>query len=100
MLSRDKMKRKRWLVCFMGILLISACRSKDRSTSQTGLPSNTAKEGAAFEFDLQGHRGARGLAPENSLPAFKKALELGVNTLELDVVVTKTNSCWYPMNPG
>ena len=42
-----------------------------------------------YTFDLQGHRGARGLAPENSLPAFKKALSLGVNTLELDVVISK-----------
>jgi glycerophosphoryl diester phosphodiesterase len=40
-------------------------------------------------FDLQGHRGARGLLPENTLPAFEKAIELGVNTLELDVGVTK-----------
>lgn len=40
------------------------------------------------EFDWQGHRGARGLLPENTIPAFKKAMELGVNTLELDVVVT------------
>lgn len=40
-------------------------------------------------FDLQGHRGARGILPENSIPGFKKALELGVNTLELDVVVSK-----------
>lgn len=38
-------------------------------------------------FDLQGHRGARGLLPENSLPGFRKALELGVTTLEMDVVV-------------
>lgn len=44
-----------------------------------------------YKFDLQGHRGARGLAPENTLHAFQKALELGVNTLELDVVVTKDN---------
>jgi glycerophosphoryl diester phosphodiesterase len=36
-------------------------------------------------FDLQGHRGARGLLPENSLPAFARALTLGVTTLELDV---------------
>lgn len=36
-------------------------------------------------FDLQGHRGARGLEPENTLPAFERALELGVSTLELDV---------------
>ena len=41
------------------------------------------------KFDLQGHRGARGLMPENTLEAFKKAMELGVNTLELDVVITK-----------
>lgn len=40
-------------------------------------------------FDLQGHRGARGVLPENSIPGFKRALELGVNTLELDVVVSK-----------
>ena len=42
-----------------------------------------------YKFDLQGHRGARGLAPENTLQAFKKAMDLGVNTLELDIVVTK-----------
>ena len=40
-------------------------------------------------FDLQGHRGARGLLPENTIPAFLRALELGVTTLELDVVIAK-----------
>jgi glycerophosphoryl diester phosphodiesterase len=40
-------------------------------------------------LDLQGHRGARGLAPENTLPAFALALGLGVDTLELDVGVTR-----------
>lgn len=39
-------------------------------------------------FDLQGHRGARGLLPENTLPAFELALELGVMTLELDTVIS------------
>jgi glycerophosphoryl diester phosphodiesterase len=39
-------------------------------------------------FDLQGHRGARGLAPENTLAAFAKALEIGVTTLETDLAVT------------
>jgi len=48
-----------------------------------------AQEPAAF--DIQGHRGARGLMPENTIPAFLKALELGVDTLELDVVVSKDN---------
>jgi glycerophosphoryl diester phosphodiesterase len=40
-------------------------------------------------IDLQGHRGARGLAPENTLPGFELALSLGVDTLELDVGVTR-----------
>ena len=40
-------------------------------------------------FDLQGHRGARGLAPENSLPAWRKALEIGVDTIECDMAITR-----------
>ena len=39
-------------------------------------------------FDLQGHRGARGLMPENTIPAMLKGVELGVDTVEFDVVVT------------
>lgn len=39
-------------------------------------------------MDVQGHRGARGYLPENTLPAFARALEIGVDTLELDVGVT------------
>jgi glycerophosphoryl diester phosphodiesterase len=45
--------------------------------------------GVASGLDLQGHRGARGLLPENTLPAFALALTLGVTTLELDTAVTK-----------
>jgi glycerophosphoryl diester phosphodiesterase len=44
--------------------------------------------GGAAAFDLQSHRGGRGLLPENSLPAFAHSLELGVHTLELDIGVT------------
>lgn len=43
---------------------------------------------SAQTFDLQGHRGARGLAPENTLPGFARALAVGVTTLELDVGVS------------
>ncbi|MBA3774959.1 MAG: glycerophosphodiester phosphodiesterase [Betaproteobacteria bacterium] len=42
-----------------------------------------------FAFDLQGHRGARGLAPENTLAAFRLALDIGVTTLETDLAVTQ-----------
>lgn len=48
------------------------------TTTQTGL-------------DKQGHRGSRGLMPENTIPAMMKALELGVSTLEMDVVISKDN---------
>jgi glycerophosphoryl diester phosphodiesterase len=44
---------------------------------------------ASQALDIQGHRGARGLAPENTLPAFAKALEIGVTTLEMDCGITK-----------
>ena len=43
----------------------------------------------ASAFDLQGHRGARGLAPENTIPGFETALRIGVTTLELDTAMTR-----------
>src|SRR5258708_38785632 len=43
----------------------------------------------AQAFDLQGHRGTRGVAPENPLPASRRALELGGDTLECDMAITK-----------
>ena len=44
---------------------------------------------AQTQIDLQGHRGARWLLPENTLAGFAKTLQLGVTTLELDVVATR-----------
>lgn len=40
-------------------------------------------------FDVQGHRGARGLMPENTLAGFSHALSLGVTTLEMDLGITR-----------
>jgi len=40
-------------------------------------------------FDLQGHRGARGLKPENTLPSFEAALDAGVDSIETDVHLTR-----------
>jgi len=48
-----------------------------------------ALAGSASALDLQGHRGARGLAPENSLAAFEIGIQQGVTTLELDIAITK-----------
>lgn len=50
-------------------------------------------------YDLQGHRGARGLMPENTIPAMVKALELGVTTLELDLVITKDEQVLVSHDP-
>jgi len=54
---------------------------------------------SAGAFDAQGHRGARGLAPENTLPAFARALSIGVDTLELDVGVTRDGILVVSHNP-
>jgi glycerophosphoryl diester phosphodiesterase len=43
----------------------------------------------AASFDLQGHRGARGLKPENTLPSFEVAFDLGVGSVETDVHLTR-----------
>jgi glycerophosphoryl diester phosphodiesterase len=45
--------------------------------------------GRAKDFLVIGHRGARGLLPENSLPSFQKAIRLGVQGLEMDIRVSR-----------
>ena len=46
---------------------------------------------AATRIIVHGHRGARGLRPENTIPAFEYAIRAGVDVLEMDVAVTKDN---------
>ncbi len=53
------------------------------------LVSSGATSTSLPAFDAQGHRGARGLYPENTLPAFAAALAIGVTTLEMDVGLTR-----------
>jgi glycerophosphoryl diester phosphodiesterase len=58
------------LLGLVGLLSLAACQT-------------------APTFDLQGHRGARGHAPENTITAFDRALAIGVSTLELDTGITQ-----------
>ena len=51
----------------------------------------TATSSIAGDLNVIGHRGAAGLLPENTLAGFKKAMELGVDTIELDVHLTSDN---------
>ncbi|MEU0544591.1 glycerophosphodiester phosphodiesterase family protein [Nocardia sp. NPDC005978] len=57
-------------------------------TASAVLAMPGAAAAPASDFDLQAHRGGRGLVVENTLPAFAHALELGVSTLELDIGIT------------
>jgi len=45
----------------------------------------------AGDLNVIGHRGAAGLLPENTLAGFKRAMEIGVDTIELDILLTSDN---------
>ena len=51
--------------------------------------STKVSKNPLLALDLQGHRGCRGLMPENTIPAFLKAIDWHVTTLEMDAVITK-----------
>ena len=70
------------------ISTIYAQPSRSQESTHTQKPSQNQLK-LIPSLDLQGHRGARGLMPENTLPAFKEALKRGMNTLELDVSLTQ-----------
>ncbi|MEC8662156.1 MAG: glycerophosphodiester phosphodiesterase family protein, partial [Pseudomonadota bacterium] len=53
------------------------------------LPQVAAFSGNSDTIRVVGHRGARGIMPENSLVGFDFALSIGVNLLEFDVVMTR-----------
>ncbi|HET9664691.1 MAG TPA: glycerophosphodiester phosphodiesterase family protein, partial [Burkholderiales bacterium] len=55
----------------------------------TGLAATLLMVTSAHSLDIQAHRGGRGLMPENTLPAFARALAIGVTTLELDCAITR-----------
>ena len=84
---------KRWLFIFYRALsiaifgsailfFISSCQSTDRSASPV------QQKAAAKKIYVIGHRGAAGLAPENTLAAFARACSIGVDAVELDVLLT------------
>ena len=67
----------------MGLYLLATLFSLS-SCQQTKV-----KEQPKYIVDVQAHRGGMGLLPANTLEAMKNAVDLGVNTLEMDIVVTK-----------
>jgi len=67
------------LLLIANTLLISGC----------GPGSNDYSQPLSTKLDIQGHRGCRGSLPENTIAGFLQALEWGVTTLEMDVVISK-----------
>ncbi|TKC07359.1 glycerophosphodiester phosphodiesterase family protein [Pedobacter frigoris] len=54
---------------------------------------------SAQKFDLQGNRGARGIMPENTIPGMLRALDLGVNTLNMNAVISKDKKVVLSQEP-
>jgi glycerophosphoryl diester phosphodiesterase len=73
------MLKLRWLIIVAANLLLLACSSSNKIASPL--------KGNAFE--LEGHRGARGLLPENTIPSMRAAIDHGATMIELDVVISK-----------
>lgn len=67
------------------LLVVCLCFADGRSASA----ANVAQP--AKKINIIGHRGVAGLAPENTISAFKRACELGVDAVELDVLMTADN---------
>ena len=75
------------LLVFAAAFLVTSC-----STTKKTAALNSKQLASAIglpAFDKQGHRGCRGLMPENTIPAMLHAIDLGVTTLEMDIVFTK-----------
>ena len=68
------------ILLWLGLLIAAACTNREHRPQMVTVTKP--------KFDLQGHRGARGLYPENTIVSALKALEIGVTTLELDVVIS------------
>lgn len=65
-----------------GLLLIAMASCSKRIQMRDTKPTT---------IEVQGHRGCRGLMPENTIPAFLLAMDLGSRILELDVVISSDN---------
>lgn len=74
-----------WLLVLVSVI---SCEGGEEIAEQTMATVPSGEDLVSPAIDVEGHRGARGLKPENSLPAFETALDLGVTTLELDLHLT------------
>jgi glycerophosphoryl diester phosphodiesterase len=79
---------------FLKLFLISfifiSCASTQKNNTVNNEDQNKINDAKALgDFDKQGHRGCRGLMPENTIPAMLNAVGMGVTTLEMDISISK-----------
>jgi glycerophosphoryl diester phosphodiesterase len=94
----------KWIaVLVSGLVFLASCSNDSASSEQAATEEQTTPtensddlfgpmdlpEEKNVDFDWQGHRGARGYMPENTFQAFAEAINAGVNTLEMDLVISK-----------
>src|ERR1700732_1822800 len=83
--NTDLTRLRRQTTVFAAFAVLSL--SVEAAFAQTGPTGTVSARPAAF--DIEAHRGGRALRPENTLQSFANALSMGVDTLELDMGVTK-----------
>lgn len=95
------MNRQRYLsgpgftALYMLLLLLCSSSIKNDFLNNTDSRHTHIQE----SFDKQGHRGCRGLMPENTISAMLKALDLGVTTLEMDISISKDKKVFLSHEP-
>lgn len=91
MTSSLQMKLIRKLVYFFATCLFFISCSSSKNNGAVNSTLKNTPLGGWEAFDKQGHRGCRGLMPENTIPAMLNAIGLGVTTLEMDVIISRDN---------
>ena len=79
------------VLLFSAAMLFSCAKEKasENKADESSTNISELEQPEISDLDIQGHRGARGYYPENTLEGFKIALEIGVSTLEMDAVISK-----------
>ncbi len=88
---------KRYLILPFFIFLFSCSSNKKMTTNNNNVQKPSSE--VSMPFDKQGHRGCRGLMPENTIPSMVNALGMGVTTLEMDISISKDNKVLLSHEP-
>lgn len=73
----------------VALFILFSCKTAQKTTAISQFPA----------FYKEGHRGTRGLMPENTIPAMKKAIEVGANIIEVDIYITKDKQVLVAHDP-